>query len=159
MPMTPPTNTPLISRGISLATREIENHYADKRVYAIPEWAKLTGAPQIIAIVEIHGQAGLAIARQRVDFAVDFSEAASIENYARFLSWQMDTQLPTAGYILFYAKNAMAIKDPEHPNGLSDSEQAELARFNAGASKTEISLIILNESLEQAASLDDLKTT
>ena len=53
--------------------RKIEDHYSDKFTYAMPDWAMLTAEPEIISILDIHSEEGVKIAKQKVDFPVDFN--------------------------------------------------------------------------------------
>ena len=118
---------------------EIEHHYQDKFTYALPTWAKLSGQPEIIAIINVHGDKGIAITKQPVDFPVDFANENSICTYARFLNEQMDTSLEIIGYIVFYAKNICVVKDPLYHRDLTAAQNTEIAKFNAGNNPIEIS--------------------
>lgn len=118
--------------------KEIEDHYSDKFIYALPNWAKLTGKPEIIAIVKIHGENGIAITKKRVDFHVDFESENSICNYAHFLNAQMDITLEIKGYVVFYVKNICIVKDSYYDKDLTDSEVTEMTKFNVDNKLMEI---------------------
>ena len=65
-------NKALLQKAIEYAKDKIERHFEDKLTYALPDWAMLTGNPEIISWVEVRGSEGIAITKQRVDFNVNF---------------------------------------------------------------------------------------
>lgn len=146
----------IIQRGITLAKQKIEADYSEKFVYALPDWAMLTGNPEPIAVVPIHGNEGILVSKQRVDFEVDFNDERSIIYYTSYLNTQMNNQLPLLGYILFY-KNVLIIqKDPSYALPLSDFESAEIIRYNSNNTSRDFSFIIINKNLELVAYTADL---
>lgn len=152
--MTPihPVDPAIIQVGIATAKRKIEQHYSDKFTYALPAWAMLTADPEIIAVVQIHGQAGIQLTKQRVDFAVDFNDASSITYYADYLQGHMNRQLPLVGYIMFYKHILIIQPDPNYQTTLTDFERTELEQYNQQNTDPDFSLIILTKDLEHVDS-------
>jgi|GEM_PF-624591 len=149
----------ITQKVIALAKQRIENDYRDKFTYDLPEWAMLTGNPELIAVVQIHGNQGIEVTQQRVDFVVDFNEEASIQHYADYLNKQMDATLPLLGYVSF-CKNVLIIqKDPNYALALSAFESSEINRFNNNSdhAKPNISFIILTKDLEMVESTAELR--
>lgn len=137
-------NKALLQKAIEYAKDKIEEHYEDKFTYALPDWAMLTGNPEIISWVEVRGSEGIAITKQRVDFNVNFKDKLSIIYYADFLNNQMNKNLETVGYVIFYDKNIVAKKDPNYTEELSADQNSELLTFNSEKSTTDISILMLN---------------
>lgn len=126
------------------AKDKIERHFEDKLTYALPEWAMLTGNPEIISWVEVRGSEGIASTKQRVDFNVNFQDKLSIIYYADFLNNQMNKHLETVGYVIFYDKNIVAKKDLNYFQDLTHDQNSELLTFNSEKSTTDISILMLN---------------
>ncbi len=137
-------NKALLQKAIEYAKDKIERHFEDKLTYALPDWAMLTGNPEIISWVEVRGSEGIAITKQRVDFNVNFQDKLSIIYYAAFLNNQMNKDLETVGYVIFYDKNIVAKKDPNYTEELSADQKSELLKFNSEKSTTDISILMLN---------------
>ncbi len=145
---------------IQIIKQEIEKHYSDKFTYAIPDWAMLSVQPEIISILSIHGEEGIQIAKQKVDFPVHFSDISSIVNYSGFLLNQMNIELEIIGYVVFYNKKIIAIKDPGYLEHLTEFEENELIKFNADQKEEDLSLLYFDQNLNQVNSLDEaLKST
>lgn len=142
--------------ALNIARKQVENHYQDKYIYALPAWAMWSAQPQGIAVITIYGTEGIAISKQRVDFKVDFKEASSITRYADFLNKQMNTALDVIGYIVFFAKNVYLKKDPNYQEELSACQQLELDKQNQLIKDMEISIITLNKNHELVANLDEI---
>lgn len=147
----------IIQKGIALAKQKIEADYSDKFTYALPDWAMLTGNPEMIAIVPIHGNEGILITKQRVDFEVDFNDERSIIYYTNYLHNHMNAHLPLLGYALFYKNVLMVQKDPSYALVLSDFESTEIIRYNSHNTSTNFSFITFNKDLELVASTADLQ--
>ncbi len=150
-------NPSIIQKGITLVKQKIEAHYSDKFIYALPDWAMLTGNPEMIAIVPIHGNEGILVTKQRVDFEVDFNDEHSIIYYTNFLINQMNDHLPLLGYVLFYKNVLIMQKDTNYALPLNDFESTEIIRFNNSNKSTDSSFIIFNKNLEIVASTSDLQ--
>ncbi|WP_312314468.1 hypothetical protein [Empedobacter brevis] len=145
---------------IQVIKQEIENHYSDKFTYAIPDWAMLSAQPEIISTLPIHGEEGIQIAKQKVDFPVHFSDISSIVNYSGFLSKQMNIELEIIGYVVFYNKKIIAIKAPGYLEHLTELEENELIKFNADQKEEDLSLLYFDQNLKQVNSLEEaLKST
>lgn len=147
----------IIQKGIAFAKQKIEADYSDKFVYALPDWAMLTGNPEPIAVVPVHGNEGILVTKQRVDFEVDFSDERSIVFYTNYLNSQMNTHLPLWGYVLFYKNVLMVQKDPSYALALSDFESAEIIRYNSNNISTDFSFITFNKDLELVVYTSDLQ--
>lgn len=147
----------IIEKGVALAKQKIEAHYSDKFVYALPDWAMLTGNPEAIDVVLIHGNEGILITQQRVDFEVDFNDERSIIYYSNYLNNQMNALLPLLGYVLFYKNVLMVQKDPSYTLALSDLESAEIIRYNRNNTSTDFSFITLNKDLDLVDTTADLQ--
>ena len=126
--------------------RKIEDHYSDKFTYAMPDWAMLTAEPEIISILDIHSEEGVKIAKQKVDFPVDFNTISSVVNYVDFLSNQMNSQKEITGYVIFYNKNTLLIKDPNYLQDLTAFQESELNKYNQTQSQIDISLLITDQN-------------
>ncbi len=137
-------NKASLQKAIEYAKDKIEEHYEDKFTYALPDWAMLTGNPEIIAWVEVSGSEGIAITKQRVDFNVNFQDKLSIIYYADFLNNQMNKGLETVGYLIFYDKNIVAKKDLNYFQDLTHDQNSELLKFNSEKTTTDISILMLN---------------
>jgi hypothetical protein len=146
----------IIQKGIALAKQKIEADYSDKFVYALPDWAMLTGNPETITVVPIHGNEGIQVTQQRVDFKVDFNDERSIIYYTNYLNNHMNTKLPLLGYILFYKNILMVQKDPSYALALSDFESAEIIRYNSNNTGPDFSFIIFTKDLKVVATTADL---
>ena len=136
--------------------RKIEDHYSDKFTYAMPDWAMLTAEPEIISILDIHSEEGVKIAKQKVDFPVDFNTISSVVNYVDFLSNQMNSQKEIKGYVIFYNKNTLLIKDPNYLQDLTAFQESELNKYNQTQSQVDISLLITDQNWNEVNLLDDL---
>ena len=136
--------------------RKIEDHYSDKFTYAMPDWAMLTAEPEIISILDIHSEEGVKIAKQKVDFPVDFNTISSVVNYVDFLSNQMNSQKEITGYVIFYNKNTLLIKDPNYLQDLTAFQESELNKYNQTQSQVDISLLITDQNWNEVDLLDDL---
>lgn len=149
---------PMITKKvIALAKQKVENHYRDKFTYALPEWAMLTGNPEMIAAVQIHGNEGIQVTKQRLDFEIDFNNEASIQRYANHLNHQMNIALPLLGHILFY-KNVLTMQeDPNYAFALNDFESSEIIRFNGNNATPNISFITLTKDLALVESTSELQ--
>ena len=126
--------------------RKIEDHYSDKFTYAMPDWAMLSAEPEIISILDIHSEEGVKIAKQKVDFPVDFNTISSVVNYVDFLSNQMNSQKEITGYVIFYNKNTLLIKDPNYLQDLTAFQESELNKYNQTQSQVDISLLITDQN-------------
>ena len=142
--------------ALNLAKKQLEKHYEDKYVYALPDWAMLSAEPTCIAVVTVYGTEGITIAKQRVDFRVDFKDPASVSQYADFLTQQMNTALDVVGYVVFFDKKVYLKKDPNYMEELTESQQLELDKQNQQKKDVEISIILLNKNHEPVANLDEL---
>ena len=136
--------------------RKIEDHYSDKFTYAMPDWAMLSAEPEIISILDIHSEEGVKIAKQKVDFPVDFNTISSVVNYVDFLSNQMNSQKEITGYVIFYNKNTLLIKDPNYLQDLTAFQESELNKYNQTQSQVDISLLITDQNWNEVDLLDDL---
>lgn len=136
--------------------RKIEDHYSDKFTYAMPDWAMLTAEPEIISILDIHNEEGVKIAKQKVDFPVDFNTISSVVNYVDFLSNQMNSQKEITGYVIFYNKNTLLIKDPNYLQDLTAFQESELNKYNQTQSQVDISLLITDQNWNEVDLLGDL---
>lgn len=136
--------------------RKIEDHYYDKFTYAMPDWAMLSAEPEIISILDIHSEEGVKIAKQKVDFPVDFNTISSVVNYVDFLSNQMNSQKEITGYVIFYNKNTLLIKDPNYLQDLTAFQESELNKYNQTQSQVDISLLITDQNWNEVDLLDDL---
>ncbi len=145
-----------IETALNLARKQVEKHYKDKYVYALPDWAMLSAQPICIAVVTLYGTEGIAIAKQRVDFRVDFKDPASISQYADFLTQQMNTAGDVMGYVVFFDKKVCLKKDPNYIEELTENLQLELDKQNQQKKEVEISIILLNKNHEPVANLDEL---
>lgn len=142
--------------ALDLARKQVEKHYEDKYVYALPAWAMLSAQPTRIAVVTVYGTEGIAIAKQRVDFRVDFKDPASVSQYADFLSQQMNTAHDVMGYVVFFDKKVYLKKDPNYIEELTKNQQLELDKQNQLKKDVEISIILLNKNHEPVANLEEL---
>ncbi|WP_144243324.1 hypothetical protein [Sphingobacterium sp. ML3W] len=147
----------ILQRGIVLAKKKAEDHYSDKFTYALPNWAMLTGNPEMIAAVQIYGNEGIQVTLQRVDFKVDFNNEASIQRYVNHLNKQMKTTLPLLGYVLFYKNVLIMQKDPNYGLALSAFEASEITRYNSDNTTPNISFITLTKDLEMVESTVELR--
>lgn len=145
-----------IETALDLARKQVEKHYEDKYVYALPDWAMLSARPTCMAVVTVYGTEGITIAKQRVDFRVDFKDPASVSQYADFLTQQMNTALDVVGYVVFFDKKVCLKKDPNYIEELTESQQLELDKQNQLKKEVEISIILLNKNHEPVANLDEL---
>ncbi|MCJ7936072.1 MAG: hypothetical protein MUW56_21200 [Chryseobacterium sp.] len=136
--------------------QKIENHYSDKFTYAMPDWAMLSAEPDIISILDIHGEEGVQIAKQKVNFPVDFYNISSVVDYVDFLSNQMNSQKEIIGYVIFYNKNTLIIKDPNYLQDLTAFQENELNKYNQTQSKVDISLLFTDQNWDEVDVLDDL---
>ena len=146
----------MIDNLISQVKTELDNWYANKYIYAIPDWFVLVSQAELVALLPIYGQHGLQIIGQKVDFQVDFSNVNSILYYHKFLEDQMDKQLPVLGYVLFYNKNIVAKQDPTFKSDLTEFQQQEIRLYNQNRIKTDISCAYFNAELKSIDSLNDL---
>ena len=136
--------------------QKIEDHYSDKFTYAMPDRAMLSAEPEIISILDIHSEEGVKIAKQKVDFPVDFNTISSVVNYVDFLSNQMNSQKEITGYVIFYNKNTLLIKDPNYLQDLTAFQESELNKYNQTQSQVDISLLITDQNWNEVNLLDDL---
>ena len=136
--------------------RKIEDHYSDKFTYAMPDWAMLSAEPEIISILDIHSEEVVKIAKQKVDFLVDFNTISSVVNYVDFLSNQMNSQKEITGYVIFYNKNTLLIKDPNYLQDLTAFQESELNKYNQTQSQIDISLLITDQNWNEVDLLGDL---
>lgn len=132
-----------------IALLNIEEHYKDKFVYAIPEWAYLTTDPEIIGAVTIHGKEGVLITKKPVDFNVDFKNIISITEYIDFLNQKMNQDLPIIGYVVFFSYVLRVKKDKDYSKKLSQYQLDEIDKFNSNNNEFTISLFILNKDLKR----------
>lgn len=146
-----------IEKALQHAKAAIEAHYADKFTYALPDWAMLTGNPEFVTIIKVHGLAGISICKQRVAFPVSFSDIASISRYADFLNQQMDKSLAIVAFVVFYNKQIKVAKDPQYTVSLTTEEESALNQYNEKQTAVEISLITLNSDFEPIGSLDEVE--
>lgn len=136
-----------------IALLNIEEHYKDKFVYAIPEWAYLTTDPEIIGAVTIHGKEGVIITKKPVDFNVDFKSIISITEYIDFLNQKMNQDLPIIGYIVFFSYVLRVKKDKDYSKKLSQYQLDEIDKFNSNNNEFTISLFIIDKELNR---VDDI---
>lgn len=136
-----------------IALLKIEEHYKDKFVYAIPEWAYLTTDPEIIGAVTIHGKEGALITKQPVNFSVDFKNIISITEYIDFLNQKMNQDLPIIGYIVFFSYVLRVKKDKDYSKKLSQYQLDEIDKFNSNNNEFTISLFIIDKELNR---VDDI---
>lgn len=136
-----------------IALLNIEEHYKDKFVYAIPEWAYLTTDPEIIGAVTIHGKEGVIITKKPVDFNVDFKNIISITEYIDFLNQKMNKDLPIIGYIVFFSYVLRVKKDKDYSKKLSQYQLDEIDKFNSNNNEFTISLFIIDKELNR---VDDI---
>ena len=136
--------------------QKIEDHYSDKFTYAMPDWAMLSAEPEIISILDIHSEEGVKIAKQKVDFPVDFNTISSVVNYVDFLSNQMNSQKEITGYVIFYNKNTLLIKDHNYLQDLTAFQESELNKYNQTQSQVDISLLITDQNWNEVDLLGDL---
>lgn len=136
--------------------QKIENHYSDKFTYAIPDWAMLSAEPDIISILDIHSEEGVQIAKQKVNFPVDFRTISSIVNYVDFLSNQMNKKKEITGHVIFYNKNTLIIKDPNYLQDLTAFQENELNKYNQTPSQVDIALLLTDQNWDEVEVLDDL---
>lgn len=136
--------------------QKIENHYSDKFTYAMPDWAMLSAEPDIISILDIHSEEGVQIVKQKVNFPVDFYNISSVVDYVDFLSNQMNSQKEIIGYIIFYNKNTLIIKDPNYLQDLTAFQENELNKYNQTQSQVDISLLFTDQNWDEVDLLDDL---
>ncbi|RLZ08322.1 hypothetical protein [Faecalibacter macacae] len=140
-----------------IALLNIEEHYKDKFVYAIPEWAYLTTDPEIIGAVTIHGKEGVLITKKPVDFNVDFKNIISITEYIDFLNQKMNQDLPIIGYIVFFSYVLRVKKDKDYSKKLSQYQLDEIDKFNSNNNEFTISLFILNKDLKRVNDVVELE--
>ena len=140
-----------------IALLNIEEHYKDKFVYAIPEWAYLTTDPEIIGAVTIHGKEGVIITKKPVDFNVDFKNIISITEYIDFLNQKMNQDLPIIGYIVFFSYVLRVKKDKDYSKKLSQYQLDEIDKFNSNNNEFTISLFILNKDLKRVNDVVELE--
>lgn len=136
-----------------IALLNIEEHYKDKFVYAIPKWAYLTTDPEIIGAVTIHGKEGVIITKKPVDFNVDFKSIISITEYIDFLNQKMNQDLPIIGYIVFFSYVLRVKKDKDYSKKLSQYQLDEIDKFNSNNNEFTISLFIIDKELNR---VDDI---
>lgn len=136
-----------------IALLNIEEHYKDKFVYAIPEWAYLTTDPEIIGAVTIHGKEGVIITKKPVYFNVDFKSIISITEYIDFLNQKMNQDLPIIGYIVFFSYVLRVKKDKDYSKKLSQYQLDEIDKFNSNNNEFTISLFIIDKELNR---VDDI---
>lgn len=136
-----------------IALLNIEEHYKNKFVYAIPEWAYLTTDPEIIGTVTIHGKEGVIITKKPVDFNVDFKNIISITEYIDFLNQKMNQDLPIIGYIVFFSYVLRVKKDKDYSKKLSQYQLDEIDKFNSNNNEFTISLFIIDKELNR---VDDI---
>ena len=140
-----------------IALLNIEEHYKDKFVYAIPEWAYLTTDPEIIGAVTIHGKEGVIITKKPVDFNVDFKNIISITEYIDFLNQKMNQDLPIIGYVVFFSYVLRVKKDKDYSKKLSQYQLDEIDKFNSNNNEFTISLFILNKDLKRVNDVVELE--
>lgn len=140
-----------------IALLNIEEHYKDKFVYAIPEWAYLTTDPEIIGAVTIHGKEGVLITKKPVDFNVDFKNIISITEYIDFLNQKMNQDLPIIGYVVFFSYVLRVKKDKDYSKKLSQYQLDEIDKFNSNNNEFTISLFILNKDLKRVNDVVELE--
>lgn len=140
-----------------IALLNIEEHYKDKFVYAIPEWTYLTTDPEIIGAVTIHGKEGVIITKKPVDFNVDFKNIISITEYIDFLNQKMNQDLPIIGYIVFFSYVLRVKKDKDYSKKLSQYQLDEIDKFNSNNNEFTISLFILNKDLKRVNDVVELE--
>lgn len=132
-----------------IARLNIETHYQDKFVYAIPEWAYLTTDPEIITTVTIHGKEGALITKQPIDFEVDFKNINSVSKYADHLNQKMNQNSHIIGYVVFFRYVLKTVKDKKYSKKISQDQLNELKKFNRDNSEFTISLFIIDKELNR----------
>lgn len=142
--------------ALSLAIKQVEKHYKGKYVNALPEWAMISADPDIVAVITLYGVEGIAIAKQGVDFEVDFKDSTSVNHYADFINNQMDITLDVLGYVVYFDKRIFIKKDPMYKKELSDNQIAEMYMYNNLGKELEISILYLNKSHEPFDDLESL---
>lgn len=141
-----------------LKVKDKENQWhSDKFMYALPDWYTLESEAEVVALLPIHGQQGLEISRQRVDFEVDFYNVNSVRHYSNFLEDQMNKELPVLGYVLFYNNNIIGKKDPNFNAELTPFQEEEIKRRNEQRIKVDISCAFFDSELNSLESFDSLK--
>lgn len=144
------------SEAILKMKQKEEIHYADKFTYALPQWAMLSAKPEIIEVLYVYGDHGVSIAKQKVNFEVDFKNCSSIKMYVDFLMNQMNTALDIVGYVYFYNKNIFACKDKNYAKPLTSSEEEELKKTNLRDGAIDSSILITDKFGNVIESLNDL---
>lgn len=91
-----------------------------------------------------------------MDFPVDFNTISSVVNYVDFLSNQMNSQKEITGYVIFYNKNTLLIKDPNYLQDLTAFQESELNKYNQTQSQVDISLLITDQNWNEVDLLGDL---
>lgn len=136
--------------------RKLDAQYSDKFIYALPNWFRLSAAPEVICVLPIHGKEGLAIARQKVEFKVDFSDKLSVSNYVDFLNKQMPKKLMVVAYVVFFNKNIQGGQDGNYKVPLTVFEEREIIKYNNHCIDIDISVAFFDVNFNEIASLDDV---
>ncbi|WP_312823389.1 hypothetical protein [Epilithonimonas sp.] len=147
-----PINLDLILLKIK---HKVETHFADKFVYAIPEWAMMTALPDIFATLKVHGKNGVHLLKQKVNFEFDFKSMQSWEFYADFLRKKMDEREKVVGYVFFFTENLINVKDVNYTSDLTKFQEEELKKFNQNQLET-YGILITDKDLNVVESTDAL---
>ena len=134
---------------------ELNQQYANKFIYAVPDWAILYAEPELLFILPIYGEEGIAITKQVVNFPVDFSSRSSVLYYAHFLESQMNKELEIKAYVVFYNKNILVGKDPNYLDLLTKEQEDEIRSYNDKRIKVEISACYFNSVFSPLSSLTE----
>ncbi|WP_158960431.1 hypothetical protein [Myroides fluvii] len=132
---------------------DLNQYYGNAFIYPVPTWAVLHTMPELLYLLPIYGEEGIKIAKQQVNFTVDFSDYSSVVQYADFLFQQMDTAYEIIAYVVFYHQNLRIDKHPNYLQELTAQEQAEQQSFNDSQPKFNISVRFFNRDL---GAIDDL---
>ncbi|MBB1139114.1 hypothetical protein [Myroides sp. WP-1] len=139
---------------IQLIKKELDQQYGNKYIYAVPTWALLQSAPELLFILPVHGESGIAITKQRVDFSVDFSSIPSVLYYAHFLASQMDQNLEIKSYVVFFNKNIIISKDPSYSKKLTKKQEQELISYNDNRIQVDLTVRYFSSTFLPVATLD-----
>lgn len=143
----------IIAQIMPILATELNQYYGNSYIFPLPDWAVLQAQPELVYLLPIYGENGIKIAKQRVDFSVDFFNYSSVLYYADFLFQQMDTTLEIIAYVVFYHKKIRINKHLDYRQELTKEERAEQLSFNNSQPKVEISVHFFNRNLY---SIDDL---
>lgn len=94
--------TQVLYNGVIVAALQIEKHYEDRFTYALFNWAMLSVDPEIVAMIKVYGNEGIAVAKERVDFKVVFKIKNSVWFYANYLNEKMNPIHDFKRYIVMF---------------------------------------------------------